>query len=56
MRLVVWAAGQSTRPFGQENCLQTCLIAATFLDNAQAEVEVEPKLRGKGVIGGFQDV
>jgi hypothetical protein len=56
MRLVVCGGGQWTRPFGQGNCLQTCLIAATFLDNAQAEVEVEPKLGGKGVIGGFQDV
>jgi hypothetical protein len=36
MRLVVCAFDQWTRPFGQENCLQTCLIAATFLDNAQA--------------------
>jgi hypothetical protein len=36
MRLVVWVAGQSSHPFGQENCLQTSLIAATFLDNAQA--------------------
>jgi hypothetical protein len=56
MRVVVWGSGQSGHPFGQENYLQTCLIAATFLDNAQAEVEVEPKLGEKGVIGGFQDV
>jgi hypothetical protein len=41
---------------GERNCLQTPVIAATMLDNAQPQVEVYAKLALMGLIACAQDV
>jgi hypothetical protein len=42
--------------YRSENVLQTLMIVPTMLDNAKAQVEVEPKLTGSGCIERSQDV
>jgi hypothetical protein len=41
---------------GPINILQSCLIVGTMLDNAQPQLEVQPKLVLKLLIAPLQDV